>query len=256
MNSNGNFPNLKPLNIHDMKFYIRQCTFLLLLTICSISAFAQKKILLITGGHDFEEAAFYDMFSSFGEVSFDTISQPAANALLTNETAMKKYDCLVYYDMVQDITDEQKAAWIQLLKKGKGMVFLHHSLVSYQAWPEFRKIIGGKYLIKPEGINPSSTYRHDVDFNIQVMDKSHPVCKGVSDFKIHDEVYGSYLVNDDVTPLLKTDHPESTPMVGWRQQYEKSRIVYLQLGHDHFAYENENYRLLVLNAIQWVSDEK
>ncbi len=238
-----------------MKFNLRQFTLLLLLTICSFSAFAQKKILLITGGHAFEETAFYAMFSSFGEVSFDTISQPSANTLLTDESALKKYDCLVYYDMVQDITDEQKAAWIHLLKKGKGMVFLHHSLVSYQAWPEFRKIIGGKYLLKSEGTNPASTYRHDVDFNIQVMDKSHPVCKNVPDFKIHDEVYGSYLVNDDVTPLLKTDHPESTPVVGWCQKYEKSRIMYLQLGHDHFAFENENYRRLVQNAIRWVAEQ-
>jgi hypothetical protein len=237
-----------------MKFSFQRFTALLLLMISSFVAPGQKKILLITGGHDFEEAAFYEMFKSFSGVAFDTISQPAANALLTNPSAMKKYDCLVYYDMVQDITDEQKAAWIQLLKNGKGMVFLHHSLVSYQAWPEFRKIIGGKYLLEPEGSIPKSTYRHDVVFKIRVMDKSHPVCKGISDFEIHDEVYGSYLVNNDVTPLLKTDHPESTPVVGWCQKYEKSRVVYLQLGHDHFAYENENFRRLVLNAIQWVSE--
>ncbi len=236
-----------------MLINFRQVTIILLLAFYSFSAIGQKKILLITGGHDFEEVAFYAMFKSFDEISFDTISQPAANALLTNETAMKKYDCLVYYDMVQDMTDEQKEAWIQLLKKGKGMVFLHHSLVSYQAWPEFRKIIGGKYLLEPEGSNSKSTYRHDVDFTIHVVDKAHPVCAGVADFEIHDEVYGSYLVNTSVTPLLKTDHPESTPLVGWCQQYEKSRIVYLQLGHDHFAYENENYRRLVVNAIRWVA---
>jgi len=242
-----------PLNFHVMQIHFRQIAIIFLLIICSFNAPGQKKILLITGGHDFEEAEFYEMFRSFSDVTFDTVSQPGANALLTDQSAMKKYDCLVYYDMVQNISDEQKAAWIQLLKKGKGMVFLHHSLVSYQNWPEFRNIIGGKYLLEQEGEHPKSTYRHDVDFKIKVMDKSHPVSKGVADFEIHDEVYGSYLVNSVVTHLLKTDHPESTPVVGWCHIYEKSRIVYLQLGHDHFAYENENYKRLVLNAIQWVS---
>jgi len=239
-----------------MQTHFQQITILLLLTLCSFTVLGQKKILIITGGHDFEEAAFYAMFSSFTDVTYDTISQPAANALLTDGAALKKYDCLVYYDMVQNITDEQKVAWLQLLKNGKGMVFLHHSLVSYQDWPEFRNIIGGKYLLEQEGNNAKSTYRHDVDFNIQVVDKAHPVCKGVADFEIHDEVYGGYLVNNDVTRLLITNHPESTPLVGWCHNYEKSRIVYLQLGHDHFAYENENYRRLVLNSIQWVSGNK
>ncbi|MDZ7604545.1 MAG: ThuA domain-containing protein [Cyclobacteriaceae bacterium] len=229
------------------------------ITILSLNALhtvGQQKILVITGGHDFEEASFYEMFNSFSDVAFDTISQPAANALLTNQSAMKKYDCLVYYDMVQEISDEQKAAWIQLLKKGKGVVFLHHSLVSYQDWPEFRNIIGGKYLLKPEGDHAPSTYRHDVDMQIHIVNKEHPVCRGVTDFVIHDEVYGGYVVNAEVTPLLKTDHPESTAVVGWCNNYQKSRIVYLQGGHDHAAYENENYRRLLLNAIQWVSGGK
>jgi type 1 glutamine amidotransferase len=29
--------------------------------------------------------------------------------------------------------------------------------------------------------------------------------------------------------------------------------VYLQLGHDHWAYENPNYRELVARAIRWVA---
>ena len=237
-----------------MQIPFQRIAIFLLLIIGSFNVRGQLRILLVTGGHDFEKDAFYDMFKSFSNVTFDTISQPDANELLTDATTIKKYDCLVYYDMIQNITDEQKEAWIQLLKQGKGMVFLHHSLVSYQSWPEFQNIIGGKYLLEQEDTHPKSTYRHDVDFKIQVVDKLHPVCQGISDFEIHDEVYGRYIVNNDVTPLLKTNHPESTPMVGWCHIYEKSRIAYLQLGHDHFAYQNKNYMQLVLNSIQWVSD--
>ena len=106
---------------------------------------AQQKILIITGGHDFEKKEFFEMFDTFSKYSYDWIEQPKANELIQNGDA-GKYQALVFYDMYQEISQEQKAAYLEVLAKGKGMVFLHHSLVSYQDWPEFRQIIGGKYL--------------------------------------------------------------------------------------------------------------
>ena len=102
---------------------------------------------------------------------------------------------------------------------------------------EFEKIIGGRYILT--NINQdSSTYRHDVDVPVTVVDKNHPITKGMDDFVIHDEVYGNYKVLPSVQPLLHTTHPESGKIVGWTNNYGGSRIVYLQLGHDHYAYEN------------------
>ena len=36
-------------------------------------------------------------------------------------------------------------------------------------------------------------------------------------------------------------------------RYGKSRVAFVQLGHDHFAYENPSYRKLVAQAIQWTA---
>ena len=52
---------------------------------------------------------------------------------------------------------------------------------------------------------------------------------------------------------LTTDEPTSTPKIGWAHTYGKSRVFYMALGHDHFAYENPNYRQLVHQAIRWVA---
>ena len=35
-----------------------------------------------------------------------------------------------------------------------------------------------------------------------------------------------------VTPLLTTDEPSSTPIIGWAKKYGKARVVTLQSGHD------------------------
>lgn len=213
--------------------------------------FAQDKILIITGGHKFEKQSFFEMFDSFSDIDYDSIVQPAGNKMVHNRS-VTKYDAIVFYDMFQDITDSQKSAYIELLKIGKGMVFLHHSLVSYQEWPEFQKIIGGKYLLASTENQSKSTYKHDVDIDVEIVDQNHPITHGMKNFRIHDEVYGNYIVNDRVSPVLKTNHPESSKVIGWHHQYEKSRIVYLQSGHDHQAFENENFRALVHNAVKWV----
>lgn len=223
-----------------------------LLVLTSSIINAQKKILVVTGGHDFEEKEFYEMFNSFNNVDYDKVIQPAANELI-NSPKINEYEAIVFYDMYQEITGAQKNAYLNVLASGKGMVFLHHSLVSYQFWPEFQNIIGGKYVLEKSGNNPKSTYKHDVDILVQILDRNHPITKDLNDFNIHDEVYGSYIVNNDVIPLLKTDHPESTKTIAWHHQYKNSRIVYLQSGHDHHAYENINFRQLLLKAINWAS---
>ena len=52
---------------------------------------------------------------------------------------------LVLYDMVRHITEKQKAALLTQLDRGVGLVVLHHALVSYPEWPEYERIIGGRY---------------------------------------------------------------------------------------------------------------
>ncbi len=222
------------------------------LTLC-----AQNKILVITGGHDFEEKEFYEMFDSFQRIEYDTISHPKVNLLLES-SEVKKYSCLVFYDMVQDISENQKKAMIELLGEGMGMLFLHHALVSYQSWPEFEKIIGGKYYLQATDDYQASTYRHDIDLNVEIVigKDANPITKGINSFIIHDEVYGGFSVGDHVIPLISTDHPESSPTIAWWHKYKNARVVYIQLGHDHWAYENNNYRLLLQRAIHFVSQDQ
>jgi len=92
-----------------------------------------------------------------------------------------------------------------------------------------------------------------VKFNIKIVDPKHPITRGINDFEILDEVYGNTEVLSDVTPLLTTDNPLSSKIIGWTHQKEKSRIVYIQPGHDKNAFTNSSYRTLVLQAIEYVT---
>lgn len=216
------------------------------------------RVLIVTGGHDFEREPFFALFQSFTDIEYREAAHPQAHELFKPEAAAQ-YDVLVFYDMWPDIAEEARANLVKLLKQGKGLVALHHCLASYPTWDEYTKIIGGKFYLQPHtegGVEkPASTYRHGVRFTVHIADPNHPVTRGLEDFEIEDETYGQFDVHPQVQPLLTTDEPTSGRTIGWAHTYGKSRVVYLQLGHDHLAYENPSYRRLVRQAIRWTAEK-
>jgi type 1 glutamine amidotransferase len=221
------------------------------------------RVLIMTGGHDFETNAFFDMFKANPDITWETAIQPAADALLRPK-ATQRFDVLVRYDMWQPISDEAKTNLMRFLASGRGMVCLHHSIANYQTWPEWHRMIGGRYYLNKtvvDGVEkPRSIWKHDVRFRVHVTDPNHPVTRGVSDFEIHDETYGLFDMAPDSHLLLTTDEPTSAKHIGWARTYtaplpdsRPARVVYIQLGHDHLAYQNPSYQRLVRQAIGWVA---
>jgi uncharacterized protein len=235
-------------------------TFLIISAVLVTGAAAKPgskiRVLVVTGGHDFEKEPFFKLFQDNPDVTFQAVEHPNAHVLLTAEAA-RQWDVLVLYDMHQPITDAAKADLVARLKEGKGLVVLHHAIANYQAWPEYTEIIGAHYYLAATNINgvpkPRSAYKHGMDFKIQVADPKHPVTRGMKDFAIHDETYKWFDVSGKCHPLLTTDEPESNKVIAWTKTYKDARVVYIQSGHDHFAYENPNYQQIVRQAIQWVA---
>ncbi|TCO07326.1 ThuA domain-containing protein [Natronoflexus pectinivorans] len=215
------------------------------------------KVLVITSNPErFDGSAFFDMIFSITGYSIDTISQPRANQALLSDS-IQKYQAILFYDMWQDITDEQKEAFIKLTEKGTGMVFLHHSLVSYQEWDIFPRIIGGKYF-HDRFTYPAerySTYKHNIELKIEIIDENHPVTYGMNHFTIMEEGYDNIFIFNDVVPILQTDHPHSVSTIGWINRFNQSTNVYIMPGHGPDLFHHPQYRKLIANALGYVSKQ-
>lgn len=233
-----------------MRQMILLSLFLLAFNICKSQS---VKIMLVTGGHAFDTLQFFQMFDAMEGIEYDHLAQPEANKKLEKDLA-KDYDLLVFYDMWKTISKEEKLAYIKLTKQGMPLLFLHHSLASYQDWDEFEQIIGGKYFEKKEGVPEEllSTYEHDVWVYCTVENYT-PVTSGFDNLRFFDEVYGNVRISDNVKPLLRTKHPKSSEFVAWENKYNESTVVYLQSGHDRRTYESEDYRKLVYQAIKYLA---
>jgi uncharacterized protein len=214
------------------------------------------RVVVVTGGHEFEHGPFFKLFQDNPDITYKAVEHPNAQALLRPEAA-KQWDVLVLYDMHQEISEQAKADFVARLREGKGLVVLHHAIASYQDWPEYHKIIGARYYLEKtvvDGVEkPRSAYQHGVHFKVHVVDPQNPVTRGMRDYEILDETYKLFDVDEEVQPLLTTDEPLSNPIIAWCKTYGPARVVYIQSGHDHTAYENPNYQKLLRQAIRWAA---
>jgi type 1 glutamine amidotransferase len=214
------------------------------------------RVLVVTGGHGFEKEPFFKLFKDNPDITYQAVEHPQAYAMFKADAA-KQYDVIVTYDYGQKITEEAKADFVARLKDGKGLVVLHHAIAAYPDWPEYWKIIGAHYYLAKTNINgvekPRSAWKEGMHFRIHIADPNHPVTRGVSDFDTHDECYKGFDVAEDCHPLLTTEEPLSNKVIAWAKTYESARVVYIQCGHDHFAYENPNFQQILRQAIQWTA---
>ena len=211
------------------------------------------RVLVVTGGHAFEEDEFFQMFDAMKVVLWRHARFTEGAEDLLSPEASSAYDVVVFYDMFQD-PERHKTGWLQLMQRGKGMVFLHHALGSYRKWDEYNNIVGGRaWFGRPsEGdLHARSIPKQGVSYRVHIANSTHPITQGLRDFDLVDETYSGYEVNPKVEVLLTADHPDSGKVIGWTHRYKNSRIVYLQPGHDHTVYRNPDYRTLVERSILW-----
>ncbi len=225
----------------------------LLLTNCVFSQ--PVKIMLVTGGHEFDTIQFFDMFDALQGIEYEHFQQPKANHLIASGKT-DDYDVLVFYDMWQSIGEFEKSAYLKLTTDGKPLLFLHHAIVSYQNWPEFEKILGGKYVEKARGVPPDeqSNYEHDV-WVYSKVENITPVTRGFGELRFFDEIYENVRISDNVVPLLKTRHPKSMEIIAWENRFNNSKIVYIQPGHDYRTFGDESYRKLLSQAVHYLAEK-
>ncbi len=213
-------------------------------------------VLVVSGGHPFEKEPFFNLFRTNQNISCVFAEHPNVEPYYS---PTNKYDVIVLYDYNQKLSDDGKTNFLAQLKRGTGLVVLHHAIVAYPQWEEYRNIIGAHYYMAKTNINgvekPRSAAKHGMNFTHQVADPTHPVTLGIKDYPIHDETYKWFDLYEGCHPLLTTDEPESNKVIAWAKTYGPARVVYLESGHDHFAYYNPNFQQIVRQAIQWTANK-
>jgi uncharacterized protein len=251
--------------------------------------------LSVTGGHRVDLDAF--------RLMLDTISnergwrhchavQPAAQRWLDGNLP---FDAVLLHDIPGlrlkrgepptriDPEPWVKDALVRLFDAGKGIVVLHHALAGWPSWDGWADAIGGRFLYAPGDLHgepwPSSGTRI-TSYTAQVIAPDHPVCDGVEDFELTDELYCCPVFLDRVVPLVRTNadmspgqfistyehvlvgedaaprcdqHPPTTDVIAWATSAGKSPIVFIEPGDAADTFGLPMFRRLLANALAWVT---
>ncbi|MBN2449544.1 MAG: ThuA domain-containing protein [Lentisphaeria bacterium] len=214
------------------------------------------RILLTHGGHGFEHEAFLRLVHGLEGIEV-TLAELPGEADRLAPGLRQTVEAVLMYDMAGGFTPAQREGFRALLEEGIGLVALHHNLCAHRDWPAYRTILGGAYIHAPCEIGGTAyeptAWSHDQELAVRVVDRQHPITRGIGDFTIHDETYSRFYVAPDVHVLLATDHPRNNPEIAWTHTVGRSRVVYLMPGHDHRAWQHPVYPILLSRAIHWAT---
>jgi uncharacterized protein len=243
------------------------------------------RVLVITGGHPVDMDAFvamYDVLAAERGCTCEHELQPDALRWLRPEYH-GRWHAVVCHDIagvtlrrgatpvVSEPDFELRAALVALLKRGQGMVITHHALASWPNWDGWATAVGGRYLFAPGTMRghvvPSSGYRM-ATHSARVLVSDHPVCHGVEDFVLDDELYLCPMFDSEVVGLVEThadmggelfhstidvmvgrepfrtcaNHPPASRLLAWVKSAESSPLAYLQPGHGPETMSHPMYR--------------
>ena len=179
-----------------------------------------------------------------------------AGADLSRER-LKQYEAVVFYTTGElPISAEQKAAFLDFIKGGKGFVGIHSATDTFYKWPEYGEMIGGYFDKHP--------WHQEV--TIKVEAPKHPATRHLgASFKLADEIYQfKDFSRARVNVLLSLDtgsvdlnrpgvhRADRDFALAWWRNYGRGRVFYTALGHRAEVWQDVRYQQHLLGALRWV----
>ncbi|MBL7219616.1 MAG: ThuA domain-containing protein [Phycisphaerae bacterium] len=218
---------------------------------------SKTNVLIVTGvdypGHKWKLTA--PVIAAFLAKDKRMEVQIVADPHQLSSAMLHKYDVVVVHFMNWKVPAPNKAArenFSKFIEAGGGMVMVHFACGAWQDWPGFVKIAGRIYNPKFRG--------HDRrgPFTVEIVDKDHPITKGMKDFETYDELYTCL---DGKTPIDILAHAKSKvdkkhhPM-GFVLKFGKGRVFHSPLGHDVRAFEAAGVQELFRRGAAWAGKLK
>jgi type 1 glutamine amidotransferase len=139
------------------------------------------------------------------------------------------------------MTPAQERAVVRFVEAGGGFLNLHNALALYPADGPYLKLLGGRF----------TTHGPLERFRVEVVDRGHPVTRGVRDFSVADEQHMP--VPDKRVHLLLQSRSDDGKVAaaGWVVEAGRGRVCHLANGHTREALLHPMYQRLMANAVSW-----
>ncbi len=217
-----------------------------------------------------QKTGAFDVVISDDLANFETATLEKFDAVCFLNTTQNVF--LPHPDEFKNLSDSEKQAAIavdarlqqnlmKFIKSGKGFIGIHAATDTCQDWPEYGKMINGYFDGHPWNANQK------VSIKVEPGQENHPLVAMFEGKNIEfpEEIYQLKDPYDSksVHMLLRLD-TEKTDMtmegikrtdqdfgISWARHWEKGRVFYSSLGHNHEIYWHPLVLRHFLAGIQW-----
>ncbi len=174
---------------------------------------------------------------------------------LEDKDALAKYDVIVWTRFNAKklpISEAAQGNLLSFVKGGKGFVVTHLASASFPKWDEWSTLCGRHWIMGKSGHGPRSV------FETKIVDKDHPITKGLSAFKQDDELYAKLVGDTEIHVLVTADSAWSkkTEPLAFILEYGKGKVFHSAFGHDGKALATPEVRKLLARGAEWAATGK
>ncbi len=169
---------------------------------------------------------------------------------------LKNYDAVMFYTTGElPMTSDQKTAFVDFVKSGRGFVGVHSATDTFYLCPDYLDIVGAYFNDHP--------WHQQV--TVDVVDPESPIVKFLGkSFQVNDEIYQMSDFQAKTSQVLLKLDTSSVDMknprvrqrfygypLAWTRRVGEGRAFYTALGHEEAVWKSEWFQQLLLNGIQW-----
>jgi type 1 glutamine amidotransferase len=171
---------------------------------------------------------------------------------------LNDFDAIFFFGVREiELKPQQRADLLSFVRDdGKGLIAAHSAATAFFSWPEFGKMLGGRFDDHPWGI---------IQAPVIVEDSHFPGMTALPPTFEHTDEY--YQIKDfsrkDTHVILRLDvshldlndprvhhHDQDFPLA-WAKMYGKGRVYYSALGHDPSDWDERAVQEMYFEAIKW-----
>lgn len=138
-----------------------------------------------------------------------------------------------------------------LMRQGVGLVTIHWASAVHQ---DNLARLGDRWMSYLGGTWVSNVGLSVGESRLRQLDPDHPVCRGWSEYELHDEYYLNPIITDTAQPLLQVTTDGQDVVVGWAyERPDGGRAYGTTLGHFYRNFQQTAFRRAIVNAILWTA---
>lgn len=218
-----------------------------------VMGYSQECVLIFTKTEGFRHKSIPKGIETVTKIlkaeNISTVHSEDSNYFIAD--SLRQFDAVIFLNTTGNLfNEEQKAAFQDFIRSGKGYVGIHAASDTEFEWPWYGELVGG-YFTKHPAVQEAK---------IDVVDRTHSSTKHLQEVWWHkDEWYDFRDIQPGLHIVMMLDEQsyEGGTMgkyhpIAWYREFDGGRTFYTGLGHTDESFDVPDFQQHIVGGVKYV----